>query len=58
MTLLSVVSLPKRDEEGEYLEDHYFKSCWNATVFTMEHGIETFTQMRFGNDLADELAED
>ena len=58
MTLLYIVRIPKQDEEGEYLEDHYFKGSYNATLFAMKNEIQNFTSAKFNEGLAEELAED
>lgn len=58
MTLLYIVRIPMRDEEGEYTEDHYFKGSYNATLFAMNNGIENFASAKFDCKLADQIAED
>lgn len=58
MTLLYIVRIPKQDEEGEYMEDHYFKGSRNATLFAMNNGIKNFTSAKFDCNLADQIAED
>lgn len=58
MTLLYIVRIPRRDEEGEYMEDHYFKGSYNATLFAMDNGIENFISAKFDRKLADQIAED
>lgn len=57
-TLLYIVRIPRQDEEGPYMEDHYFKTSYGATVFAMKNGIETFDSGYFKNTLADQMAED
>ena len=58
MTILYIVSIPRRDEEGEYKEDHYFKGSYKATLFAMDKGIENFTSAKFDDNLAKQIAED
>lgn len=58
MTLIYIVSISKRDEEGEYLEDHYFKESINATMFAMANNISNFRADKFKDSLADEIVED
>lgn len=58
MTLLYIVRIPKQDEEGEYMEDHYFKGSRNATLFAMNNGIKNFASAKFDCKLADQIAED
>lgn len=58
MKLLYIVNIPKKDEEGEYKEAHYFKGSYNATLLAMAHKIENITSMFFDDTLAEKLAED
>ena len=58
MTLLYIVSIPKQDDDGEYLEDHYFKKSINATMFAMANSISNFRAEKCKDSLANEIAED
>lgn len=58
MTLLYIVNIPKRDEEGDFKEAHYFKNLYRATIFGMKHDVENFTSMEFNEKLAEKLIED
>lgn len=55
---LYLVRIPRQDEEGQYMEDHYFKNSYNATMFAMENGIENLSSMKFNTELANKMAED
>lgn len=58
MTLLYIVSIPKSDEYGEFLEDHYFKKSYNATLVAMANNISSFRAEKFNDSLANKIAED
>lgn len=51
-----VVMIPRKDEEGEYLEANYFKMLYDATLFATENGITNITTIQCDSNLANEIA--